>query len=165
MQDSIVVIFLGSSKDKHQAQRIVSFWKKNNFNVNYEIRALSAHKVPGIVLNAVKEYEEKFERIIFIAVAGRSNALGPLIAAHSIFPVINCPVLSERFDYLDFLSSLRMPSNVPCSTVLEPENVALHTVKLLALGDKRLARALSMHMQRVKAKIRTEDKKITLEHD
>ncbi len=165
MPESSVVIFLGSSKDKQQAQRIVSFWKENGFKVNHKLRVLSAHKVPEAVLKAVREYEESFDGIVFIAVAGRSNALGPLISGHSLSPVINCPVLSEKFNYLDLLSSLRMPSNVPCSTVLEPENAALHAVKLLALKDQRLKKKLSGYMKKVKQEIKKEDGMIALETD
>lgn len=165
MEKSVVVVFLGSEKDKPQAERIVSFWEKNGFGINYEVRALSAHKLAENVLSTVKGYEEKFERIVFIAVAGRSNALGPLIAGHSLFPVINCPVLSEKFNYLDFLSSLRMPSNVPCSTILEPENAALHAVKILAINNAELKKKLEEYLKKFKKGIEERDSVIKKEFE
>lgn len=156
----IVVILMGSHKDKPYAEKIVSFWKNNGFKVNYEIRALSAHKLAESVLKTVKEYEEKFKQIIFIAVAGRSNALGPLVAGHSLYPVINCPVLSKKFGYLDLFSSLRTPSNVPCSTILEPKNAALHAVKILAIENPELKKKLSEYLKNTKTELKKTDKKI-----
>ena len=139
-------IYLDRNKDKIQ-------FCSNGFSVKYEVRAVSAHKLAEQVLKAVREYEEKHESMVFIAVAGRSNALGPLIAGHSSFPVINCPQLSEKFDFMDLLSSLRMPSNVACCNILEPENAALHAVKILAVSDAGLKEKLSAYMKGVKEKI------------
>lgn len=46
---------------------------------------------------------------VFIAVAGRSNGLGPVVAANTASPVINAPPSSE-WSTNDIWSSLRMPS-------------------------------------------------------
>jgi len=154
---------MGSDKDRGHAERITGFWKENGFPVGHEVRAMSAHKMAEEVLGAVKEYESKSESLVFIAVAGRSNALGPLIAGHSRFPVINCPPLSEKFDFTDLISSLRMPSNVACCTILEPENAALHAAKLLALGDKALSAALEKYMEGVRLGIKEKDSLIKKE--
>jgi phosphoribosylaminoimidazole carboxylase PurE protein len=161
--ESVVVIFLGSDKDRGVAEEIISFWKKNGFGINFEVRAVSAHKAAESVLGAVREYEKKFKNLVFIAVAGRSNALGPLIAGHSKFPVINCPVLCEKFAFTDLVSSVRMPSNVPCATVLEPENAALHAVKILAIGDAKLAAKASQYMGALGKEIREKDSAIKKE--
>ena len=157
MAEPRVIIFMGSDKDRWYAERITGFWKKNGFPVKHEVRAMSAHKMAEEVLEAVKEYESKFESLVFIAVAGRSNALGPLIAGHSSFPVINCPVLSEKFNGLDFLSSLRMPGSVACCTILEPENSALHAVKILAISDRGLRAKLAAYFKGVKEEISGKD--------
>ncbi|MCX6801890.1 MAG: 5-(carboxyamino)imidazole ribonucleotide mutase [Candidatus Diapherotrites archaeon] len=155
--DSTAIIFLGSEKDKGVAEKITAFWKKNGFAIKFEVRAVSAHKAAESVLLAVKEYEKKFKNLVFIAVAGRSNALGPLISGHSKFPVINCPVLCEKFDFMDLLSSVRMPGNVPCATILEPENAALHAAKILALCDAELAAKASQYMAAVGKEIMEKD--------
>ena len=156
---------MGSEKDRGHAERITSFWEENGFGIEYEVRAMSAHKLAEEVLKAVKEYGEKHKSMVFIAVAGRSNALGPLIAGHSPFPVINCPVLSKKFNHLDFLSSLRMPSNVPCSTILEPENAALHAVKILAISDSGLRKRIADYLNGVKEEIRKNDSLLKKEFD
>lgn len=47
---------------------------------------------------------------VFIAVAGRSNGLGPVISGNTVYPVINCPPPSDVWGSQDIWSSLRMPS-------------------------------------------------------
>jgi len=152
-----VIIFMGSEKDRAIAEKIISFWQKNSFPIEFEVRALSAHKLAPTVIEAVKEYGEKFDRAVFIAIAGRSNSLGPVIAGHSPFPVINCPALSEKFNFLDLLSSLRMPGSIACSTILEPENAALHAVKILALSNPELEKRLTEYFSSLKERLKEKD--------
>ena len=123
-------IFLGSEKDMEFAKRIPAFWKKMGIEIPYSFRVLSAHKLATAVLGEMKMLEGKHDSLVYIAVAGRSNALGPLISGHTSFPVINCPP-SEKPE--DWFSSLRMPSLVPCSTILEPENAALHVAEIIGI--------------------------------
>lgn len=47
---------------------------------------------------------------IFIAVAGRSNGLGPVMSGNTAYPVINCPPITPDWGAQDIWSSLRMPS-------------------------------------------------------
>jgi len=47
---------------------------------------------------------------MFVAVAGRSNGLGPTVSGNTTYPVINCPPLSADWAAQDIWSSLRLPS-------------------------------------------------------
>ena len=47
---------------------------------------------------------------MFIAVAGRSNGLGPVLSGNATWPVLNCPPLSADWGAQDVWSSLRLPS-------------------------------------------------------
>ena len=49
---------------------------------------------------------------VFIAVAGRSNGLGPVMSGNTVYPVINCPPKSDSWGAHDIWSSLRMPSGM-----------------------------------------------------
>jgi hypothetical protein len=49
---------------------------------------------------------------VFIAVAGRSNGLGPVLSGNSTWPVLNCPPLSADWGSQDVWSSLRLPSGI-----------------------------------------------------
>lgn len=47
---------------------------------------------------------------VFVAVAGRSNGLGPVMSGNTAYPVVNCPPLSADWGAQDIWSSLRLPS-------------------------------------------------------
>ena len=47
---------------------------------------------------------------MFIAVAGRSNGLGPVLSGNAVWPVINCPPVKADWAAQDVWSSLRLPS-------------------------------------------------------
>lgn len=47
---------------------------------------------------------------MFVAVAGRSNGLGPVMSGNTAYPVVNCPPLSSDWGAQDVWSSLRLPS-------------------------------------------------------
>ena len=47
---------------------------------------------------------------VFIAIAGRSNGLGPVLSGNATWPVINCPPVTADWAAQDIWSSLRMPS-------------------------------------------------------
>lgn len=134
----LVVIFMGSKKDQDSAIEIQNQLKE--FGVSYEVRAISAHKAPREALKALEEYDQMKGNIVYIAVAGKSNALGPILSANSLRPVINCPPLGEY--HQDLYSSLRTPSGVPCSTIMEPKNAALHAVKILSVPNGELREKL-----------------------
>lgn len=156
-KEQFVVIFMGSKKDKGFASDIKDLL--DEFNVEYEARAISAHKAPEVALTALKEYEETEASIVYIAVAGKSNALGPVLSANSVRPVINCPPLGEYKQ--DLYSSLRTPGGVPCSTVLEPENAGLHAVKILAAENEELKERLSSWQQDQREAIVADDRDIS----
>ena len=94
-----------------------------DFGIEYKLRISSAHKTPRNILDILEEYKD--ERIVYIAVAGRSNALSGFVDANTIKPVIACPPYSDKFSGGDIYSSLRMPSAVAPMVVLEPDNAAL----------------------------------------
>lgn len=102
-----VVVFQGSDEDSSWSAKIMR--ESTELEVPKKLITASAHKAPKKVLKDIAHFEDK--KIVIIAVAGKSNALGPLIAANTDFPVINCPPLGYITE--DVFSSLRMPSNVP----------------------------------------------------
>jgi len=155
-EDKLVVIFMGSEKDRDHIEKMEKILTR--FSIPYRVRALSAHKLASDVLKAVEKYEGMAEELIFIAVAGRSNALGPAISGHSKSPVINCPPLGSFKE--DLFSSLRTPSAVPCSTVLDPGNAALHAVKIFALRDEELAEEYVNWREDLRESLRESDRRV-----
>jgi len=128
------VILMGSERDLEFCREIAKHLKV--FGVDYEFRVTSAHKTPEKVLAILKEFEK--EKIVYVTVAGRSNALSAFVDANTSKPVIACPPYSEKFGGTDVFSSLRVPSGIGSVVTIEPEGAAIAVAKILALSDEEL---------------------------
>ena len=118
-----VVIIMGSTSDEPHAKKITD--KLDEYKINWEQYAASAHKQPKQVLE-ILESNENDNHILYVTIAGRSNALSGFVAANSSFPTLACPPFSDKTDMLvNIHSTLQMPSNTPVLTVLDPGNCAL----------------------------------------
>lgn len=153
-----VVIVMGSGSDEEFTRPIRSTLKK--LGVTYELRVSSAHKTPHKLLGILKEYESTEDKIVYITVAGRSNALSGLVDANTRFPVIACPPQSEKFGGVDIYSSLRVPSGVAPLVVLEPENAALAAAKILALSNAEVREKVLNLQDDAKGKVELDDEKL-----
>jgi 5-(carboxyamino)imidazole ribonucleotide mutase len=125
------VIIMGSDRDLDFSREIAKYLKL--LGVTYEFRVASAHKTPMKVLEIIKEFEQ--EKVIYITVAGRSNALSAFIDGNTTKPVIACPPYSEKFGGADIYSSLRVPSGIGSVVTIETEGAAIAAAKILALED------------------------------
>ncbi len=124
-----VVIIMGSKSDREFAQKIINDLEK--FSINYAVNVASAHKQPLEVLNIIKSNVAE-KGIVYITIAGRSNALSGFVAANSDKPVIACPPFKDKTDMLvNIQSTLQMPSNAPVLTILDPGNCALAVKRIL----------------------------------
>lgn len=129
----MVVIFMGSPSDQEHCKKIAAHL--SDLGVNVQIRISSAHKATPDTLKILRKYESEYDKLVFIAVAGRSNGLGPVLSGNTTYPVINCPPVKPENVNLDVWSSLNVPSGLGCSTVLYPEAAALQAAQIVGLGD------------------------------
>jgi 5-(carboxyamino)imidazole ribonucleotide mutase len=129
------VIVMGSERDLDFSREIAKYLKL--LGVSYEFRVASAHKTPDKVLEIIKEFEG--EKVVYITVAGRSNALSAFVDANSSKPVIACPPYSETYSGADIYSSLRVPSGIGSVVTISSEGAAIAVAKIFALEDKALA--------------------------
>ena len=117
------VIIMGSTSDEPHAKKITD--KLDAFGIQWEQHAASAHKDPRKVLDIIDANKNEKD-LIYITIAGRSNALSGFVAANSEFPTLACPPFSDKTDMLvNIHSTLQMPSNTPVLTVLDPGNCTL----------------------------------------
>lgn len=151
-----VVILMGSQRDLEFCREIVKHLKA--LDLEYEFRVGSAHKTPERVLQILKEFEE--EKIVYITVAGRSNALSAFVDANTTKPVIGCPPYSEKFGGADIYSSLRVPSGVASLVTIEPEGAALAAAKIFAVEDRGLERQVKEYQTARKKEIEKADEMI-----
>lgn len=136
----ICVILSGSVKDEKHVNKLKDELRKQNiYSVSY---VSSAHKNTAEVLGILQEYNDfknkniqtGTRKIVWITVAGRSNALSGVVSANTPYPVIACPPFGDKVDMMvNINSTLQCPSKVPVLTVLEPSNVALCVSKMFDL--------------------------------
>jgi 5-(carboxyamino)imidazole ribonucleotide mutase len=148
-----VVIVMGSGRDLDFCEEIAKHLKV--LGLDFEFRVASAHKTPRKVLDILGEYEK--ERIVYVTVAGRSNALSAFVDANTAKPVIACPPYSEKFGGADIYSSLRVPSGVGSVLTIEPEGAAIAAAKILAVDDEALTKRIGKYQLTKKKEIEKAD--------
>lgn len=128
-----VGIIMGSSGDDAHAERILK--ALGGLGVPARKHVASAHKTPLYALEKVSRLDGMLGRVVYITIAGRSNALSAFVDAATANCVIACPPIGSNFSGMDILSSLSLPSGIASMVVLEPENAALAAAKILAVDD------------------------------
>jgi len=125
------IIIMGSESDRTFAEKITGEFDKHK--IEYDINVASAHKQPLEVLEILKSNSAK-KSVVYITIAGRSNALSGFVAANSDKPVIACPPFKDKIDMMvNIQSTLQMPSNAPVLTILDPGNCSLAVKRILEL--------------------------------
>ena len=125
------VIIMGSASDEPHAKKITD--KLDGDEISWEQHVASAHKQPLKVLEILNANKDS-KNIIYITIAGRSNALSGFVAANSEFPTLGCPPFSDKSDMLiNIHSTLQMPSNTPVLTVIDPGNCALAVKRIFGV--------------------------------
>jgi 5-(carboxyamino)imidazole ribonucleotide mutase len=150
------VILMGSERDLEFCREIARYLKA--LKLDYVFRVASAHKTPEKVLEVLKEFEK--EKIVYITVAGRSNALSAFVDANTAKPVIACPPYSEKFGGVDVYSSLRVPSGIGSVVTVEPEGAAIAVAKIFAVEDADLAKRVREYQLAKKREIEKADKSV-----
>lgn len=111
---------------------------------NIEEIVLSGHKKTKKCLAKLAELEKTYpDGGVIIAIVGRSNGLGPVLSAHTVWPVISMPVTYKDFPE-DIHSSIRMPSDTPNATVWPEKNAVRFALKILAFQNPDLRSLLQM---------------------
>ena len=149
MPEEKIVVLMGSPRDLPFAAKIKDFLKKENFSVSCVYNVASAHRTPEKLLNDMKEYEKRSLKIVYITVAGLSDALSGVVAGSSLNPVIACPPDSEKYGEAKVFSSTAMPKGIPVCYVAKAENAALAAVRFFALSNPELKEKLDKLQQKM----------------
>lgn len=147
---------MGSKADLDWSKKIAASLEK--FGIASIMRIASAHKIPLVCHQFIKEYEK--ENVVFVTVAGRSNALSGFTDAQTYCPVIACPPYGDKFAGNDIYSSLRMPSGVAPMVVLEPENAALAVAKIFAMSDNNIKQKVIEYQKQMQDLLINDDKEL-----
>ncbi|XP_064508887.1 bifunctional phosphoribosylaminoimidazole carboxylase/phosphoribosylaminoimidazole succinocarboxamide synthetase isoform X2 [Pseudopipra pipra] len=153
-----VVVLMGSPSDLSHCEKIKKACA--TFGIPCELRVTSAHKGPDETLRIKAEYEGDGIPTVFVAVAGRSNGLGPVMSGNTAYPVVNCPPLSADWGTQDVWSSLRLPSGLSCPTTLSPEGAAQFAAQIFGLNNHLVWAKLRSSMLNTWISLKQADKKL-----
>lgn len=155
-----IAIVMGSKSDADKIKPAIEIFKR--FDVEYEVRVLSAHRTPDEAIEFAKTaYANDFSAII--AVAGKAAHLGGVLAAATTLPVVALPVQTSFLDGLDsVLSVLPMPSGVPVAVmgVNAGANAALFCVRILAVTNPALNKAYLEYVKEMHDKTLADDAEV-----
>lgn len=147
-----VSIIMGSTSDMGVMEAAAKIL--DEFEVPFEINALSAHRTPDVVEKFARSAKDRGIKVI-IAAAGMAAHLPGVVAAMTPLPVIGVPIKSS-FDGLDaLLSIVQMPPGIPVATVAVngAMNAALLSVQIMAAGDEALMEKFVAYKENLKSKI------------
>ena len=148
MRKEKIVVLMGSPRDLPFAAKIKDFLKKEKFEVDCVYNVASAHRTPEKLLKDLKEKEEKGDSIVYITVAGLSDALSGVVAGYTHYPVIACPPDSDKHGGAKVFSSTAMPKGIPVAYVVKPENAALIALRIFALSNSELKKSLKKYKEK-----------------
>jgi len=152
-----VSIIMGSDSDLSVMTKAADTLKE--FGIDYEMRILSAHRVPNKLQEYIKEAEAKGVKV-FIAGAGLAAHLPGVVAAYTTCPVIGVPLASGALKGIDsLLAIVQMPSGVPVATVAidGSKNAAILAVQILAVSDDSLMKKLKAYKKKMEEEVLEKD--------
>ena len=148
----LVGLVMGSATDEPLVQDTIKTLEQ--MKIDYEVRALSAHRTPERVREyALSARERGIE--VFIAAAGGSAALGGTLAAWTTLPVIGIPLASSELNGIDsLLSTVQMPPGIPVACVAignwGARNAAYLAAEILGLKYDEIRQAYEDYRQQLR---------------
>lgn len=147
--DPLVGVVMGSKSDwdtMRHADEVL-----DDFRIPRECCVVSAHRTPKRMVEYAESARDRGLKII-IAGAGGAAHLPGMIASLTTLPVLGVPVQSKALHGVDSLLSIaQMPGGVPVGTLAigtaGAKNAGLLAVRILALRDEALSRALDEYHQ------------------
>lgn len=147
-----VSIIMGSTSDLPIMEKAAKVL--DEFQIPFEMNALSAHRTPQAVEEFAKNAEKRGVKVI-IAAAGMAAHLGGVIASMTTLPVIGVPIKSSLEGMDALLAIVQMPPGIPVATVgiNGSMNAGILAVQIIALQDERVNKQLKEYKENLKKKI------------
>ncbi len=156
---TLVGIIMGSDSDlpvMTEAAKVL-----DEFNIGYEVRIISAHRTPDVMVAYAKTAQDRGLKVI-IAGAGGSAHLPGMTASETTLPVLAVPVKGEHHDHEALWSNVKMPPGIPLATMPEngANNAALMAIEILGLLDKDLQQKYVDHRHKQHTDVTKKDEKL-----
>ncbi len=142
MTEPMVSVIMGSDSDLPIMAAAAEVLE--SFGVTHEVRIVSAHRTPVLMVSFAQEAYGRGIRVI-IAGAGGAAHLPGMVAALTPLPVIGVPVPTAHLQGVDALYSIvQMPGGVPVATVAigNAKNAGLLAVRMLSITDPTLLKKM-----------------------
>jgi len=152
---------MGSTSDLPVMEKAAALL--NEFEIPFEINALSAHRTPKEVESFASKARSNGIEVI-IAAAGMAAHLPGVIASMTTIPVIGVSI-NATLDGMDaLLAIVQMPPGIPVATVgiNASLNAAILAIQILALGDRGLQTKLEIYKESLKSKIVEANEQLSL---
>ena len=143
---------MGSTSDLPVMEKAAALL--NEFEIPFEINALSAHRTPAEVEKFAKNARENGIEVI-IAAAGMAAHLPGVIASMTTIPIIGVPINASLDGMDSLLAIVQMPPGIPVATVgiNGALNAGILAVQMLAVGNPDLQVKLATYKENLKKKI------------
>ena len=147
-----VSIIMGSTSDLPVMEKAAKVL--DDFEIPFEINALSAHRTPEEVEKFAKGAKDRGIKVI-IAAAGMAAHLPGVIAAMTTLPVIGVPVKASLDGMDSLLAIVQMPPGIPVATVgiNGAMNAGILAAQIIAAGDEKIQNRLVQFKEELKEKI------------
>jgi phosphoribosylaminoimidazole carboxylase PurE protein len=129
------VVVAGSDSDGAHIDKLASALKM--YEIPYEVRICSAHKSPDRLLELIRHYESE-GALVWVAVAGGTDALSGTLAFHADQPVVSCPPDGSN------QSCLTNPPGSSNAVIPRPKNVARFIAQMYSSANPRLKELLQL---------------------
>ena len=155
-----VSIVMGSDSDMPVMAKAAEILDK--FGISYEMRIISAHRMPDTFFEYAQTAEERGVKVI-IAGAGMAAHLPGMCAAIFPMPVIGIPMHTTSLGGRDSLYSIvQMPTGIPVATVAinGGANAGILAAKILATSDADLLARLKEYSKNLKEQVEAKDARL-----
>ena len=158
----LVSVVMGSDSDLPIMKEAGEQLKQ--FGIPFEYFITSAHRTPERTSDFARRAAPRGVKVIIVG-AGAAAHLAGVIASQTLLPVIGVPIEATPLGGLDaLLSTVQMPGGIPVATMAigkaGAKNAALTAVRILALEDKRLGKALAEFSRKMAKDVEAKQEKL-----
>lgn len=159
-KNPLVGILMGSDSDLEIMKE--SFEILKQFEIECEIKILSAHRTPKLASEYAENAHKRGIKVI-IAGAGGAAHLAGVIAAFSPLPVIGVPIKSKSLEGLDsLLSMVQMPAGVPVATVgiNQAKNAGILAAQIIGVDNAAVQQKILDYKTRLEKDVLAKNEKL-----
>ena len=145
-----VVVMAGSDSDQPHIEEVIKGLDK--YNLPHEVRICSAHKQPEELKAMIDEYNAVGGTVVYIAIAGGTDALSGTLSFHAMGPVVSCPPDAPN------ATCLTNPPGSSNAYVARAANAARFAAQVFAGANPSLRKILEDEIGAKRKKLEEKDK-------